>query len=195
MAKNHPLRFIAIILGMLTLFAVSSTDLFMSRATGQAQPGAVEYLHVDAPNTVNAGKPFEIKVGLRDQTGEPVTDKVYGTDFGTFLIPTDGIKNAQGEVPRFDVDSAHVTEIKDAEGKGTGVYKIPVVISSWPEGQSSNTYNVQVRYTGGGKGTPDDATNAVYFLTSSTTFNAEAEPEPGVVKYAVPEIDKVTLLV
>lgn len=195
MAKNHPLRFIAIILGMLVLFAVSSTDLFIPRAAGQAQPGAVEYLHVDAPNIIHAGKPFEIKVGLWDQTGKPVTDKVYGTDFGTFLIPTDGIRNAQGQVPRFDVDSAHVVEIKDEEDKGTGVYKVPVVVSSWPEEQSSNTYSVQVRYQGSGKGAPDNSTNAVYYLTASATFNAEADPEPGVVKYAVPEIDKVTLLV
>ena len=55
MAKTHPLKFIAFVLGLLALFVVSSTNLFANRATGLPQTGAVEYIHVDTDTTGHTG--------------------------------------------------------------------------------------------------------------------------------------------
>src|SRR5574340_576003 len=95
MAKAHPLKFIAFVLGLLILFVLSSTDMFATRATGQGQLGAVEYIHVDSATTAADGK-IELKIALTDQQGKPVAGKTYGVNPGQFSVPTNGLTSADG---------------------------------------------------------------------------------------------------
>ncbi|MFA5802963.1 MAG: Ig-like domain repeat protein, partial [Thermoleophilia bacterium] len=183
------------IVGLGLLWLLSGTNTFILLAKNDIKTGAVSYLHVDAPVTVKSGQEIGIMIGLRDQTGQPLTDRTYGNGFGNFMIPPDGIKSAGGKTPVFNVDSTRTREVLDASGQKTGLYRVPVIISSWPEGEETGSYVVTARYFGGDYSTPDNSSHLSYSLTSSATFNAEVNGKPGFLRYADAEIDKAVLTV
>ncbi len=195
MAKAHPLKFIAFILGLLILFIISSTDMFATRATGQGQSGAVEYIHVDTATSAPADGKIEIKVALTDQQGKPVTGRTYGVNQGQFIVPSNGLTAADGSPGFFSVDAAKVKEIKDASGEGTGIYIVPITVGDWAGGPASPVYTLKVEYRGGGADTPDDASGEAYKLAATTTLNASGGPDPAILKYIPAQTDKLSLTV
>ena len=187
MARTNPLKFISLVIASTVLFLVIGTNAFLP-AIGQNVTGAIAYVHVDAPLTVKAGEQFNVVVGLRDQAGNPITEKAYGNDFGNFMIPPDGIRSGDGKVPNFSVNAGEIKEVKDAYGQGTGIYRIPVTVLAWPTDATSNTYTVEARYIGGPSGTADEATSRDFAVTSNATFQAETEGIAGMVHYGDAEL-------
>ncbi|MFA5868063.1 MAG: DUF2341 domain-containing protein [Actinomycetota bacterium] len=193
MAKAHPLKFIAFVLGLLVLFILSSTDMFATWVAGQGQSGAVEYIHVDTATAAPADGKIEITVVLTDQQGKLVTGRTYGVDQGQFSIPTNGLTATNGDPCFFSVDTAKVKEIKDSAGQGTGVYTVPVQVEDWVGGAGAPVYTLKVVYKGGGADTGDDASGEAYKLTATTTLNAGSEPDSAVLKFAPAQINKLSL--
>ncbi|MCL4499283.1 MAG: hypothetical protein M1335_03445, partial [Chloroflexi bacterium] len=194
MAKDKPFKFILLFLSLLLLYVLSGTDLFSVPATGQNAVGAIRYIHADLPTTVQKGAFFDVHIALVDQLGNPITGRGYGGKPGQFNIQTNGIKNINGVVARFDVDDKHVRELEQ-DGQGTGVYVVPVIIAQWVENTTSPVYTLEAGYTGDGAGSADEATDEAYRVKTTATFVAEGEGKPEIAKWAPVQIDKGTLAI
>jgi hypothetical protein len=195
MAQTHPLKFIAFLLGLLALFIVSSTDLFAIPATGSAQTGAVEYIHVDVATNGQLNVETNVMITLTDQAGKPVTGRIYGSRPGQFSIPTNGLKDVAGNSAFFTVESDKIQEIKDAANQGTGVYKVPIIIKNWAGGATSPVYTLEARYVGGDANTGDGASSDTYQLIATTSLTAGSAGESNILKFSPVSILKNTLLV
>lgn len=195
LAKTRPLKFIVLILGLLIVYALSGTNLFTMRASGQGAAGAVEYIHIDAPTNVKLSEPFEVRLGVVDQKGNLISGLAYGQNYGEFRISPDGIQDKDGNVAHFTVDPTQVRELKNDKDQGTGIYVIPVKIDEWAEGGAEGPYILRVDYTGKGGGSADGATSQSYIISDRTTINPDTDGQPGVIKYSPVQIDKVALKV
>lgn len=186
-------RLIVAALALVVMYLVVSTNILSFSAIGETQTGAAMYIHADAPITVKAGEKFTVEVALFDQAGERITGRKYANDFGGIQIGAAGIKSSDGYVPQFQVDTANFIELKDTQGNGIGVYRIPVTVEAWPVAAQTDLYGLKVTYIGEGTGSVDGAASTAYRINDVVTFNRDNAAVPGRVRYAVAEPDKVTL--
>ena len=194
MAKTRPLKFILLIFGLLLIYIVSGTDLLSIPVSGQGAAGAIQYMHIDVPTRVDIDASFEVKIGLVDQAGNPVNNRTYGQQFGQFFIPSDGIKNIDGQSVRFFVDETKVNEEEDQNGEGMGIYKVPVTVREWPQSESP-LYIVEAFYVGDGGSSADQASDISYRLRANSSFTLGKDGEEHIIKYAPVEVNKVNLKV